>query len=104
MSLDGYIAGPNGENDWIVMDPEIDFTAMMGRFDTVLLGRKSYEATKQYGSGAMPGVQSYVFSRTLRQADVPNAIVSDNPKQTLNTLKKAGWERHLVVWRWIAFP
>jgi dihydrofolate reductase len=88
MSLDGYIAEPNGENDWIVMDPEIDFTAMMGRFDTVLLGRKSYEATKQYGSGAMPGVQSYVFSRTLRQADVPNAIVSDNPKQTLNTLKK----------------
>jgi hypothetical protein len=28
MSLDGYIAGPNGEDDWIVMDPEIDFGAM----------------------------------------------------------------------------
>ena len=25
MSLDGYVAGPNGEADWIVMDPEIDF-------------------------------------------------------------------------------
>ena len=87
-SLDGYIAGPNGESDWIVMDPDIDFNSLMGRFDTVLLGRKSYEATKQYGGGAMPGVQSYVFSRTLRQADVGNAIVSDNPQQTLNTLKK----------------
>ena len=28
MSLDGYIAGPNGEYDWIVMDPDIDFAAM----------------------------------------------------------------------------
>ena len=28
MSLDGYIAGPNGEYDWIVIDPEIDFAGM----------------------------------------------------------------------------
>ncbi len=25
MSLDGFIAGPRGESDWIVMDPDIDF-------------------------------------------------------------------------------
>ena len=29
MSLDGYIAGPKGEYDWIVMDPEIDFAGIM---------------------------------------------------------------------------
>ena len=34
MSLDGYIAGPNGECDWIVMDPEIDFGELFKRFDT----------------------------------------------------------------------
>ena len=38
MSLDGYIAGPNGESDWIVMDPDIDFQALMGAFDAILLG------------------------------------------------------------------
>ena len=36
MSLDGYIAGPAGEADWIVIDPEIDFDAMFKRFDVIL--------------------------------------------------------------------
>jgi dihydrofolate reductase len=92
MSLDGYVAGPKGESDWIVMDPDIDFQALFGAFDTVLLGRKTYEATRQQGGGSeMPGMQSYVFSRTLRPADCPGVILSDNPKETLTTLKsKAG--------------
>jgi hypothetical protein len=28
VSLDGFIAGPNHEADWIVMDPSIDFGAL----------------------------------------------------------------------------
>jgi dihydrofolate reductase len=87
MSLDGYIAGPNGEIDWIVMDPDIDFRALMGAFDTVLLGRKTYEATRHQGSAVMPGMQVYVFSRMLRQADCPGVIVSDKPAETLAALK-----------------
>jgi dihydrofolate reductase len=43
MSLEGYIAGPQGESDWIVMDPDIDFQALFAQFDTILLGRKTYE-------------------------------------------------------------
>ena len=39
MSFDGYIAGPNGESDWIAMDPDIDVREFMGAFDTVLVGR-----------------------------------------------------------------
>ena len=45
MSLDGFIAGPQGEYDWIPNEPEIDWGAFMARFDTVLMGRRSYEAT-----------------------------------------------------------
>ncbi|HVE72329.1 MAG TPA: dihydrofolate reductase family protein [Thermoanaerobaculia bacterium] len=89
MSLDGYIAGPDGENDWIVMDPDIDFNALLGQFDTVLLGRKTYEATRGYGGGGMPGMSAYVFSKTLRAADCPGVTVSDNPVQTLSELKAA---------------
>jgi dihydrofolate reductase len=89
MSLDGYIAGPNGESDWIVMDPDIDFGSLMGAFDTVLLGRKTFDATRHYGGGGMPGMQVYVISRTLRHCDCPGVIVSENPAETVATLKAA---------------
>lgn len=70
MSLDGYIAGPNGEYDWIAMDPEIDFSALMARHDTYLVGRKTYDAMRSMGGGAaMPGSRTFVCSRTLPAGD-----------------------------------
>src|SRR5438067_10446 len=71
MSLDGYIAGPSGEYDWITMHPDFDFSEHMAQFDTFLIGRKTFEAMRQMGSDArsMPGTQNFVFSRTLRPAD-----------------------------------
>jgi dihydrofolate reductase len=88
MSLDGYIAGPQGEFDWIVIDPEIDFGALYKEFDTVLMGRKTYEITRQEGGVGIPGVVSYVFSRTLRQADCPGVTVSAEPRETVAALKE----------------
>jgi RibD C-terminal domain len=77
MSLDGYIAGPNGEADWIVMDPAIDFGAIFSRFDTLLFGRKTYAAMQamRRGAGIGAGVQSVVISHTMRQADFPDVTI-----------------------------
>jgi len=76
MSLDGYIAGPKGEADWIIMDPDIDFRALYEQFDTVLVGRRTFEVIAPRGkSRAMPGMKTFVFSRTLRQRDHPKVTV-----------------------------
>ena|SRR5262245_39135483 len=88
-SLDGYIAGPKGEADWIVMDPEIDFKAIWSQFDTLLIGRKTFETMAHAGGGSSPGMQTLVFSRKLKPSDYPKVtIVADNAKKTLNALKK----------------
>ncbi|HJZ90869.1 MAG TPA: dihydrofolate reductase family protein [Gemmataceae bacterium] len=89
-SLDGYIAGPKGEADWIIMDPEIDFRAIYDQFDTCLIGRRTFEgmARGKKKPGAMPGMKTFVFSRTLRQRDYAKVtIVGDNAQQVVAGLR-----------------
>jgi len=90
MSLDGYIAGPNGEADWIVMDPEIDFAEIFARFDTLVMGRGTFEAMQAMGGGGgeMPGVEVIVISRSLSPDDHPKLTVATDVKQVITELKR----------------
>jgi dihydrofolate reductase len=89
VSLDGFIAGPSGEYDWILMDPDIDFRAMMARFDTFLTGRKTFEAMRKMGAAAppTPGIQSIVCSTTLQPEDCPGATLTADAAATVRDLK-----------------
>jgi dihydrofolate reductase len=87
MSLDGFIAGPNGEYDWIIMDPSFDFAALFKQFDTLLMGRRTFEMAQQGGGDTMAGMQTIVFSRTLRQKDHPKVTVTSKVAETISALK-----------------
>lgn len=87
-SLDGYIAGPNGEAEWIIMDPDIDFRALFTQFDTILLGRRTFEPMAGAGKAAMPGMRTFVVSRTLRQRDHRGVTVLGE-----------GWEKTVAALR-----
>ena len=88
-SLDGFIAGPNGEYDWIVMDSSIDFDALFKQFDTAIVGRKSYDMMiAQGGNGALQGLDVVVFSRTLPAAEHAGVrIVNDDAPAVVAALK-----------------
>lgn len=92
VSLDGYIAGPHGEYDWIVPDPDIDFAAMMARFDTFLIGRKTFEAMRRaVQESPPPGIQYILCSRMLTAADFAHGpVVSDAAACVMDLRSKPG--------------
>ncbi len=86
-SLDGYIADVNGKTGWIVDEPTIDFAALFDQFDTLLMGRSTYEGLAQDADGFW-GKTVLVFSHTLRQEDHSKVtIVSDDAQARLNQMR-----------------
>lgn len=78
ISLDGYIEGPEGEVDWCVMEPEMDFPKFLSQIDTIFYGRKSYDKwgnhkphrkalkSDQIMWTLINSKKKYVFSRTAK--------------------------------------
>ncbi|MFZ7945944.1 MULTISPECIES: dihydrofolate reductase family protein [Bacillaceae] len=100
VTLDGFIEGKNGEVDWCIMDPDMDFTNFLNQIDTILYGRKSYDLWGQYipkkeDSDTEKEIwklvhskEKYVFSRTQKETDNQAILINDNILEQVNKLKK----------------
>ena len=97
-SLDGYIAGPMGEFDWIVVDSEIDFTAMYAGYSGLVMGRKSYEVFLATGGSPGPPLPTYVYSRTAREGQRDGVTFVHDAVAHVRELKATKDQRPLWLW------
>lgn len=91
-SLDNFFARPDGGADWILWGDEVGeiMKDYWTNIDCVVMGRKTYDhAVKSGGGGEMPGVSSYVFSRTLPPGKHPAGatVVATDPAAFVRELK-----------------
>ena len=97
-SLDGFIAGPKGEFDWIVMDPEIDFAAMYAGVSGLVMGRRSYDVSLAFsGAEAPPPIPTYVYSRTLPEGDRNGVTFARDAVSHVRALKQVDGK---PLWLW----
>ncbi len=109
-SLDGCIAGPDGSYDFLPFEGEVreailaeypetmpvhvrgplGLTATSPRhFDTVIMGRGTYEPALSAGiTSPYAHLEQYVVSRTLHATDPAVEIIADDPAALVRELKQ----------------
>lgn len=115
ISLDGFVAGPNGELNWAKVDEELfDYVGKrISEGDTALYGRVTYQMMESYWPTAADQptaskhdiehskwyskVHKIVLSKTLNEADLANTtIISDDLSVRINEIKQQPGEDILL--------
>lgn len=101
-SLDGFVAGPNDELDWLasVERPGEDYgyAAFMSTVDVLVMGRRSYEVVLGFPEWRYTGKRVVVLSSTLRDGDMRNGaeLSRATPAELVAALREAGMKRAYV--------
>jgi dihydrofolate reductase len=93
-SLDGFVAGPNGEMDWIRFDEELaDYVGKItDSADTALYGRITYEMMESY-------LPTAAESPTATKHDIEHANWVNNALKIVfsRTLEKTDWKNTMII-------
>src|SRR3954467_6770669 len=86
MTINGYVAGPNGENDWMSWNPDVELLAFMNSIldssDTLLIGRKLADGFIKFWESADEKNPNTPFAKKI--ADMPKVVFT-------KTLDKSTW-------------
>ncbi len=94
-SLDGKIAGPNEELDWLPEpdDPKQDYGyyAFYESIDTTIMGYKTYKIGNSLGDWPYKDKTSFVFSRDANKQVIKEVtLINQNPVEFVKELKQKG--------------
>ncbi|WP_421830401.1 dihydrofolate reductase family protein [Larkinella sp.] len=97
-SLDSYIAGPNGEIDWLFTEGEFGYDAFMETVDTTLMGNETYKLIDTFPDFPYKLQTNYVFTRHPNAPEAPYVqFVTDDVVAFVQDLKQqAGKDIFLV--------
>jgi dihydrofolate reductase len=93
MTINGYVGGLNGKNDWMTWNPDTEFieflVSLLDTSDTLLLGRKTADTLIKYWEDEAVKNPTHPFAKKI--AAIPKVVFTrtlDNPKWNNTTLAK----------------
>jgi dihydrofolate reductase len=90
ISLDGYIARPNGSVDFLFMPKDYSMAPFFKTIDTAIMGRKTLDvALKMGGSFGGSSMATYVFSRSKPASERDGIVfVNESPAMFISKLRE----------------